>query len=137
VRLRVRNPNVQRQGMKCLVGLAEEQVVGRVRHERLVTHIAGDGATGSGADPPLVFKRWMKVVLVMNLPPVGPFSVPMDCSKRQSIAPAFGQLASEPAGTDENFCAHTLLLSKELCHVTLPKVSGLGCWGLYWDSGSA
>ena len=33
-------------GMECLVGLAEEQVVGRVRHERLVTHIAGDEASG-------------------------------------------------------------------------------------------
>jgi hypothetical protein len=33
-------------GVECLVGLAEEQVVGRVRHERLVTHIAGDKASG-------------------------------------------------------------------------------------------
>ena len=29
-------------GMKCLVLRAEEEVVGRIRHENLVTHIAGD-----------------------------------------------------------------------------------------------
>jgi hypothetical protein len=32
----------------ALFGRAEEVVVGRVRHERLLTHIAGDGATVSG-----------------------------------------------------------------------------------------
>ncbi len=73
---------------------AEEVVVGRVRHERLLTHIAGDGATIGRGDPPLVFKRWTKVVWVINLPPVGPSCDPMDCIKRQLIAPAFGQLGS-------------------------------------------
>ena len=61
----------------------------------------------AGADPPLVFKRWMKVVLVMTLPPVGPCCDPIDCSKRQAIAPAFGQLGSEPAGIDMHRVAPT------------------------------
>ena len=68
----------------------------------------------------------MKVVWLRSLPPVGPFSDPIDCSKTQAIAPVFGQLSSEPAGTAFFFCAHTLLLSKELCQVTLPKGSGFG-----------
>jgi hypothetical protein len=37
------------------------------------------------------------VVLVSILPPVGPSCDPIDCSKRQAIEPAFGQLGSEPA----------------------------------------
>src|SRR3954451_9859259 len=68
----------------------------------------------------------MNVVFVNILPPVGPSAVPMVCSNRQSIAPAFGQLASEPAGMKFVFCAHTLLLSKELCQVTSPKRGGFG-----------
>src|SRR5216683_681520 len=50
----------------------------------------------------------------------------VDCNKRQAIAPVFGQLSSEPAGIVYSGCAHTLLLSKELCHVALPKGSGVG-----------
>lgn len=68
----------------------------------------------------------MNVVCVRKLPPVGPLSEPIDCNKRQAIAPSFGQLSSEPAGTAFFFCAHTLLLSKELCQVTLPKGNGFG-----------
>jgi len=71
-----------------------------------------------------VFKRWMKVVLVSDLPPAGPSSAPITCSKRQSIAPPFGQLASVPAVMKFFFCAQTRLLSKELCHVTSPKRGG-------------
>jgi len=81
----------------------------------------------SAADPPWVFKRWMNVVWVKKLPPAGPTSDPIDRNKRQAIAPAFGQLWSEPAGIDCSGCPHTLLLSKELCHVALPK--GSGFWG--------
>jgi hypothetical protein len=52
----------------------------------------------------------------------------MDCSRRQAIEPLFGQLGWDPAGIEFAFrtCAHTLLLSIELCHVTLPKGSGFG-----------
>ena len=88
-------------------------------------------SASSGADPPFVFKRWTKVVWVRNLPPVGPCSEPMDCSKRQAIEPVFGQLVSEPAGIEageggvvefeSGTCAHTLLLSNELCQVALPQ----------------
>ena len=74
----------------------------------------------------MVFKRWMKVVGVMTLPPVGPCCDPIDCSKRQPIAPALGQLASEPARIECTVCAHTMLLSNELCHVAFPKGSGFG-----------
>src|SRR5262249_19177548 len=77
----------------------------------------------------------MKVVWVKNLPPVGPCSEPIDWSKRQPIAPAFGQLGSEPAGIECNACAHTLLLSKELCHVALPKGTGFGANSLGFVSG--
>ena len=77
----------------------------------------------------------MKVVLVSNLPPVGPCCEPMDCSKRQLIEPAFGQLASEPAGIDFNACAHTLLVSSELCQVALPKGNGLGAFSFGFVSG--
>ena len=35
--------------VKCLFVLVEEEVVGRIRHESLLTHIAGDSATGSGS----------------------------------------------------------------------------------------
>jgi hypothetical protein len=51
------------------------------------------------------------------------------------MEPVFGQLGWEPAGIkageggvvefESGTCAHTLLLSKELCHVALPKGSGL------------
>src|SRR5947209_3823499 len=80
----------------------------------------------AGADPPFVFSRWMNVVLVKLVPPVGPCAVPITCRRRQSIAPALGQLASVPAWTKFVFCAHTLLLSKELCHVASPKRGGFG-----------
>src|SRR6266436_7222210 len=68
----------------------------------------------------------MKVVLVKSLPPAGPCSDPMTCSKRQAIEPAFGQLGSEPAAIECVVWPHTLLLSRELCHVGLPKGSGFG-----------
>ena len=93
----------------------------------------------------MVFKRWTKVVLLRNVPPVGPSCEPMDCSKRQAIEPVFGQLGSEPAGIEageggvvefeSGTCAHTLLLSKELCHVALPKGSGFGAFSLGFVSG--
>ena len=66
------------------------------------------------------------MVLVKKLPPAGPVSVPIDCNKRQAIAPGFGQLGSEPAGIDCSVCPHTLLVSNELCHVAFPKGSGFG-----------
>jgi hypothetical protein len=69
----------------------------------------------------------------------------MDCSKRQAIEPVFGQLGSEPARIEageggvvefeSGTCAHTLLLSKELCHVALPKASGFGAASLGFVSG--
>src|SRR5262245_5873068 len=68
----------------------------------------------------------MNVVPVRSRPPVGPFADPITWSNRQPIAPAFGQLGSEPAGIDCNAWAHTLLLSMELCQVALPKGSGSG-----------
>src|SRR5205823_14360765 len=68
----------------------------------------------------------MNVVLVSDLPPVGPSSEPITCSKKQSIEPPFGQLASVPAVMKFFFCAHTRLLSKELCQVTSPKRGGFG-----------
>lgn len=68
-----------------------------------------------------MFRRCINVVFVSDLPPVGPASEPITCSKRQSIAPPFGQLASVPAVMKSVFCAHTRLLSKELCQVTSPK----------------
>ena len=83
-----------------------------------------------GADPPFVFKRWMKVVLLSSVPPVGPSFAPTVCSNRQAIEPVFGQLVgSEPARimVPLKTAAHTLLLSNELCHVALPK--GTGCVG--------
>src|SRR5229473_3288562 len=74
-------------------------------------------------------------------------SANFDCSKRQAIAPVFGQLGSEPAEIAFicRTCAHTLLLSKELCHVALPKgtafeaaplgfISGLRKWVMIWKS---
>src|SRR5215471_12526909 len=83
----------------------------------------------------------------MVLPPAGPSCEPIDSSKRQAIEPAFGQLGSEPAGIEFECrtCAHTLLLSRELCHVALPKgsgdgaaslglVSGLRKWVMIWSS---
>ena len=90
-----------------------------------------------GATPPLVFKRWTKVVLLRRLPPVGPSSEPIDSSKRQAIELVFGQLGSDPAGIvfECRTCAHTLLLSKELCHVALPNGSGFGAAALGFVSG--
>src|SRR5882724_10438658 len=59
----------------------------------------------------------------------------MDCNNRQLIEPAFGQLWSVPASIDPAFCAQTMLLSSELCHVALPKGSGLGALSLGFVSG--
>ena len=90
----------------------------------------------AGAAPPSVFKRWINVAWVINLPPVGPSRDPIDCSKRHGIAPGFGQLASEPEVTDGvNALAHTALLSKTLCHVGLPKGSGFGANSFGFVSG--
>ena len=44
----------------CLVLRTEEEVIGRIRHEKLVAHIAGCQATSGGirgSRPPLVFRR--------------------------------------------------------------------------------
>src|SRR3954449_8819660 len=89
----------------------------------------------------------MKVVLLRTLPPVAPGSAPIASSRRQAIEPAFGQVGSEPAGiiVPWRTCAHTLLLSSELCHVALPNgrgfgaasfgfVSGLRKWVMIWKS---
>src|SRR5258708_39420963 len=85
----------------------------------------------AGADPPFVFRRWTKVVLDRILPPVGPSSVPIAVSSRQPIEPVFGQLGSVPAAivVAGVALAHTLLLSKELCQVALPKATGCGALG--------
>ena len=40
----------------------------------------------AGANPPFVLRRWIKVVLLSDLPPVGPCSEPLACSRRQVIA---------------------------------------------------
>src|SRR5215831_21016097 len=66
----------------------------------------------------------MNVVLLSDFPPVGPSALPITCNSKQSIAPLFGQLESVPAVTKLSFWAHTLLLSKELCHVASPKRGG-------------
>jgi hypothetical protein len=89
-----------------------------------------------GAAPPLVFRRWTKVVLASRRPPVGPFWFPIDCSRRQGIAPAFGQLpGSEPAAIDPTAFAHTLLVSTELCQVALPlRDTGFGAFRLGFAS---
>ena len=71
----------------------------------------------------------------MNLPPASPSADPIDCNKRQAIAPVFGQLGSEPAGIDCSDCPHTLLLSRELCQVALPKGNGSGAFLLGLVSG--
>src|SRR5438046_2046499 len=68
----------------------------------------------------------MKLVLLKTRPPVGPSSAPITWSKRQAIEPVFGQAGSEPALAKCLVCAHTLLLSKELCQVALAKASVLG-----------
>src|SRR6185312_81348 len=69
----------------------------------------------------------MKLVWVRNLPPVGPSSAPITCSNRQAMEPVFGQLAISAEGWIACcVCAHTLLVSNELCHVALPKARGLG-----------
>ena len=82
-----------------------------------------------------MFKRWMKVVLDRGLSFAVPLSEPIDCRRRQLIAPWFGQLESVPEGIACTGCAHTLLLSSELCHVALPKGSGLGANSLGLESG--
>src|SRR5215472_8410714 len=74
-----------------------------------------------GAAPPRVFRRCTKVVLNSRRPPVGPFSLPRDCSRRHGIAPLLGQLSrSVPPSIEPIADAHTLLVSKELCQVALP-----------------
>lgn len=45
VLLRVHNPNLRRQGVRCLLVLAEEVVVSSIRHEPLVTYVGGGAAT--------------------------------------------------------------------------------------------
>ncbi len=80
----------------------------------------------AGADPPFVFNRWMKLVVVKMPVPIVPFSDPITCSSRHAIEPSLGQLWSEPALIESTVCAHTLLLSSELCHVALPKGIGFG-----------
>src|SRR5882672_6599410 len=77
----------------------------------------------------------MKVVPVSDLPPVGPACAPITCRRRQAIDPVFGQLESVPAAIECSTCAHTLLLSKELCQVALPKGSGFGATPLGLVSG--
>ena len=91
----------------------------------------------AGASPPRVFSRWTKVVFARVVPPVGPACEPIDCSSRHGIEPAFGQLGSEPAGIvfPCRTAAHTLLLSRELCHVALPNGSGLGAASFGFASG--
>jgi hypothetical protein len=49
--LRVRTPET--------IVRAEEVAAGRVRDQRLLTDVAANGAVGSPADPPLVYRRWM------------------------------------------------------------------------------
>src|ERR1017187_9221244 len=56
----------------------------------------------------------------------GPFWDPIACSSRQGIAPEFGQLGSVPAVIIASLLPQTTLLSKELCHVGLPKGSAFG-----------
>src|SRR5436190_20042778 len=69
----------------------------------------------------------MNVVAASDFPPVGPCSAPITCSNRQLIAPLWEQLAgSEPPGIACCACAHTLLLSNELCQVALANGSGFG-----------
>src|SRR5262249_18499283 len=79
----------------------------------------------------------MKVVLDNIVPPAGPACEPMDCSSRQGMEPAFGQVGSEPAGmlSECSTCAQTRLVSSELCHVALPKGSGLGAASFGFASG--
>src|SRR5215470_19051998 len=77
----------------------------------------------------------MNVVLVSDFPPVGPSALPITCNSKQSIAPLFGQLESVPAVTKLSFWAHTLLLSKELCHVASPKRGGFGPIPLGFSTG--
>jgi hypothetical protein len=50
-------------GVEWLVGFAEEQVVGRVRHESLVTHIARDEASGIRGRPAFGVKALDKASL--------------------------------------------------------------------------
>src|SRR5438046_6238920 len=68
----------------------------------------------------------MTIHFVSYTPLGSPTSEPITCSNKQSIEPPFGQLASVPAVMKFFFCAHTRLLSKELCQVTSPKRGGFG-----------
>src|SRR4051794_24620331 len=78
----------------------------------------------------------MKLVCVRNLPPAGPFSAPITWSRTQAIEPVFGQLTVLASGGIACCaCAHTLLLSNELCQVTFPKGSGSGANLLGWVLG--
>ena len=128
-------PECSATGSKCLLVLAVKEVVGSVRHEHLFAHIGGNEATVVGCRSALVFKRWMKLVLLSSVPPVGPSFAPTVSSNRQAIEPLFGQLARVGAGGDHismRTAAHTLLLSNELCHVALPKGTGcVGSWGFH------
>jgi hypothetical protein len=79
----------------------------------------------AGAEPPVVFKRWMKVVSLKPTRPERPVFDPVVSSKRQGIAPVWEQLGSEPESTPGvSAFAHTTLPSRELRHVGLPKGGG-------------
>src|SRR5690349_12841888 len=79
----------------------------------------------------------MKVVRDSMVPPEGPGCEPTDCSSRHGMEPVLGQVGSEPAGMlfECSTCAQTLLVSNELCHVALPKGSGLGASSFGFASG--
>jgi hypothetical protein len=47
------SPNVPGRRTKCLLVRAEEEVVGRVRHQRLLADVCGDGAAGSWSGAPV------------------------------------------------------------------------------------
>ena len=57
IRLRVHSSNFPRRQTKCLLVRAEERaeevVVGRVRHQRLLTNVGGNGAAGSWSGSPV------------------------------------------------------------------------------------
>src|SRR5262245_37697734 len=84
--------------------------------------------------PPSVFSRWMNVVSVSLPGPFGPASVP--AAGRRSHAIALWSGVTDFAGGIE-LLPHTLLVSRECCHVgrSRPPSSGLGllkcvmiCW---------
>src|SRR6266508_1071208 len=102
-----------------LLGRLVEEVVGRVRHKRLVTELQ----PVDGASPPVVFSRWTKVVFASLSPPVGPFWCPTASSRSQAIA--FLSTVTAPLG----WCtlAQTLLVSLS-CHVArmMPSATTFG-----------